>query len=108
MAEQQITVPNLPCPNCGVNLLEKGFYNYCTETLSLREDNHAWIANGSVYVDHDEDDHETVDHECNIEANCSSCNETLPWALYELRDLDGCSLKNAKKVIAELQEHAGA
>src|SRR5206468_11970043 len=32
-------MPTLPCPKCQENILQQGFYNYCTETTSLREDN---------------------------------------------------------------------
>ena len=33
-------LPILPCPNCGSDLLAEGFYNSCTETQTLREDNY--------------------------------------------------------------------
>ena len=104
MAEPQVSLPTLPCPNCGANLLEKGFYNYCNETVSLREDNYAYLRDGRLYVEHDEGDHETQDHECQLDAHCRECDTLLPWPLYELRDLDGCKLDEAPKVIAELLE----
>lgn len=31
----------------------------------------------------------TQDHECDRDACCSACNQLLPWALYEIRGLDG-------------------
>jgi hypothetical protein len=102
MPETKTALPPLPCPSCGVNLLEKGFYNFCNETTSLREDNHTLHQNGRVYMDHDESGHETTDHECSLDAFCKECEELLPWPLCELRGLDGELLENAEKVIAEL------
>ena len=100
------SVSPLPCPSCGVNLLDKGFYNFCSETTSLREDNYLHVSNGRICVDHDENHHETVNHECEADARCRACNELLPWALYELRDLDGQTPEEAKKIIAALIERA--
>ncbi len=62
MEEKSNGIPTLPCTNCGKNILTEGFYNYCNETVSLREDNYAHASNGRLYVDHDEDDHETQLH----------------------------------------------
>jgi hypothetical protein len=76
--ESNAEIPNLPCPNCGVNLLTEGFYNYCTETASLREDNYTQVVNDRLCIDHDEHGHETVDHECDMEARCRNCDEELP------------------------------
>ena len=104
MTENTNGVPVLPCPNCGANLLEKGFYNFCSESVSLREDNYAYASNGRFYVDHDENNHETVDHECELTAFCRTCKKELPWALYELRDLDGCKVDEVPNAIAELQK----
>jgi hypothetical protein len=59
--ESNAEIPNLPCPNCGVNFLTEGFYNYCTETASLREDNYTQVVNDRLCIDHDEHGHETVD-----------------------------------------------
>ena len=101
-------IPTLPCPNCGENILDKGFYNYCNETVSLREDNYAHISNGRLYIDHDEDDHETQDHECDLDAHCRNCNKLLPWATFDIRDLDGLSPTDAQKAITELLEQAQA
>jgi hypothetical protein len=95
-------LPELPCPNCGENLLTEGFYNSCTETQSLREDNHAFVVGDHLYIDHDEDNYETIHHECDLEAFCRSCNSLLPWALYEIRALDGVTLTEAPAAIAEL------
>jgi|ERR1051326_4947603 hypothetical protein len=102
MTETQTALPSLLCPNCGVNLLEKGFYNYCTETTSLQEDNYVLKQNGRIYMDHDEHGHETTDHECALDAYCKECEELLPWPLYELRGLDGELFANAEKLITEL------
>ncbi len=95
-------LPNLPCPACGVNLLAKGFYNSCTETTRVHEDNHTYIVNDNLYVDHDEETLDTIDHECDLEAYCSGCEKLLPWALYQIRELDGVTLSEAPAVIAEL------
>ncbi len=108
MSENQSPLPALPCPHCGANLLEKGFYNYCSETVSLREDNYAYVRDGRLYVEHGEDDHETQDHQCDLEAFCKECDEKLPWPLYELRDLDGYRVMEAPKAIAELLEKTEA
>ncbi len=102
-------IPTLPCPNCNANILaDSGFYNYCNETVSLREDNYTEILNGRLYLDHDESGHETEDHECQLDAHCSNCNELLPWPLYEIRALDGDTLEEAQKVIANLLAQAAS
>ncbi len=88
MPETETSVPALPCPNCGEDILKKGFYNYCSETVSLREDNFSALSDGRFYVDHNEDDHETVDHECQGEAYCRNCEKQLPWTTFDIRDLD--------------------
>ncbi len=106
MTNVQTPLPVLACPNCGANLLDKGFYNYCSETVSLREDNYAHVSNDRLYLDHDENDHETQDHECQLTAFCRECDTELPWPLYELRDLDGYKLAEAPKAIAGLLEKA--
>jgi hypothetical protein len=54
------TIPNLPCPGCGVNILDAGFHNACIETISLREDNSTCTHAAHVHIDHDEKDHATV------------------------------------------------
>jgi hypothetical protein len=96
------SVPCIPCPNCAENILAEGFYNYCTETSSLREDNHTQIGNNCLYMDHNESGHETVDHECDTEARCSSCDAVLPWPLYQIRGLDGEKLADVPAMIADL------
>ena len=46
---------------------------------------------------------ETIDHECDVEAYCTSCGQLLPWALYEIRgELDGVNLSEADAAIAKL------
>src|SRR6266852_3540357 len=100
--EQTPQIPNLPCPNCGENLLTEGFYNYCTETSAVREDNYTQIIGDKLYIDHDESGHETVDHECDMEARCASCHADLPWALYQIRRLDGEPLSDIPTMIADL------
>jgi len=107
MAEESNSVPSLPCPQCGVNLLEKGFYNYCSETVSLREDNYTYVRNDRLYVDHEEDNHETQDHQCELTAFCRECDAELPWPLFELRNLDGYKLAEAPKAIADLLAKLG-
>ena len=103
MTTTQTALPLLPCFNCGENLLKKGFYNYCNETTSLREDNSTQMSNGGrVYMDHDESGHETTDHECALDAYCNESETLLPWPLYELRALDGEYFADAEKMIADL------
>ena len=97
------SLPALPCPNCGANILEKrGFYNYCSETQSLSEHNYLSVFHGLIYVEHDEGDYETTSHECAMEARCTQCDEILPWALYQIRELDGARLADAPGIIAGL------
>jgi len=97
------SLPNLPCPGCGNNLLTEGFHNSCTETQTLREDNYPMVLNGQMYLEHNEDNFETIDHECDVEAYCTSCGKLLPWALYEIRgNLDGVNLSQADAAIAKL------
>jgi hypothetical protein len=107
------SLPPLPCPNCGANILEnRGFYNYCSETQSLCEHNYLDVLQDRIYVEHDEGDYETIDHECAMEARCTMCDEVLPWALYQIRELDGAKLADAPGIIAnllaELEEGNGA
>jgi len=65
----QPPLPNLPCPNCGKNLLVEGFYNSCTETTRVHEDNRTYIVRDRLYMDHDEETLDTIDHECDLEAS---------------------------------------
>lgn len=88
-------LPIFPCPGCGNNLFTKGFHNSCTETTRLPEDNYPVVIGGKMFLEHDEDDHHTVDHECDLDAYCSSCEQLLPWTLYEIRGLDGVNLSEA-------------
>ncbi len=97
-------IPQLPCPNCGESILEKGFYNTCTETQTLREDNYATVSGGRMYLDHSEDDHDVIDHECDADAYCTACDKLLPWTTFDIRDLDGLAPAEATKAIAELLE----
>src|SRR5581483_937384 len=102
MSEECQTLPVLRCPHCSVNILEKGFHNSCTETQSLREDNHSYVWKDRLIIDHDEDNYQTIDHECDVEAYCTNCDKLLPWPLYEIRGLDGRSLTDAVKAIEQL------
>jgi len=96
------SVPSLPCPNCKENILATGFYNYCIESVGLREDNRTDVIEGQIYMDHDESGHETGDHECQTDAYCAECNKLLPWPLYAIRALDGCSISEAHEEIDNL------
>jgi hypothetical protein len=95
-------MPVLPCPNCHQNILEAGFHNSCTETISLREDNSAEILGGRLYINHDESDHETTDHTCDVDAYCSSCLTLLPWRLYQIRSMDCQGVEEARRAVADL------
>jgi hypothetical protein len=98
----QSPVPSLPCPNCAENILATGFYNYCIESVGLREDNRTDVIEGRIYMNHDESGHETTDHECDVAAYCAACNKLLPWPLYAIRALDGCAISNAQQEIDNL------
>ena len=106
MEQKANGVPKLPCPNCGKNILVEGFYNSCTETQSLREDNYGSVVNDRLWVDHSEDDHDTINHECDSDAYCTGCDKLLPWTLFAIRDLDGMAPTEAEKAIAELMQEA--
>jgi len=95
-------LPVLACPNCGSNLLTEGFYNSCSETTRLREDNDAYVVRDRLYIDHEESGHHTVDHQCDLETFCRTCNTRLPWTLPQIRDLNGEALSAAPAVIAKL------
>ena len=106
MEENQKSIPPPPCPNCGEDILKKGWYNSCSETVSLREDNYPIVSGDHFYMEHGEDDHETIDHECDVEAYCTNCNTKLPWATYEIRELDGSSMSNLPQAVADLVAQA--
>ena len=106
MSEIGTAVPPLPCPNCEENILEKGWHNSCSEIVSLREDNHTFVSGDHVYMDHGEDDHETMEHMCEEDAYCSSCKMKLPWTTFEIRDLDGSRLGQIPQAIADLVAQA--
>lgn len=73
-----------------------------TETTRVHEDNRTYIVNGHLHMDHDEETLDTIDHECDLEAYCRGCEKLLPWALYQIRGLDGVTLSEAPAAIAEL------
>jgi len=102
MAEVSNGVPSLPCPQCGVNLLEKGFYNYCSERSVVTERNYAYVAQDHIHVDHEETDNQIEDHECQLDAYCCECDDLLPWPLYELRNIGGRSPDEVGKAVAML------
>jgi hypothetical protein len=104
MSENATPLPHLPCPSCGANILAQGFYNSCTETQRLREDNHTHVVNDYLYIDHNENSLETVEHLCDLEAFCRKCGKLLPWALDEIRGLCGVRLSQADEAIAKLLE----
>ncbi len=51
-----------------------------------------------LYMDHDEETLDTKDHECDLDAYCKGCNALLPWALYQIRELDGVAHSEAPGV----------
>ena len=102
MSEQTTVIPELPCPNCAANILQKGFYNYCSETSALREDNFTYIREGRLIVDHDGRNNEVIEHECELEAFCRTCDKPLPWAPYEIRELDHQPIADLPDLIADL------
>jgi len=59
------------------DLLSAGFYNSCSETHRLREHNYPLLGVDKPYLEHNEDNYETIDHECDVEAFCTSCGTLL-------------------------------
>jgi hypothetical protein len=55
-----------------------------------------------LHIDHDEKDHATVNHKCDVDAYCGSCDRLLPWPLFEIRSLDGPLLAKAEIRASEL------
>ena len=94
MPENVSLLPIIPCPSCGMNILDAGFHNTCTENVRVREDNSTYTKFGRLYLGQQQGD-ETVDHESDLEAYCGSCNKLLPWPTYAIRCLDGLPLKEA-------------
>jgi hypothetical protein len=101
MFENVSPLPIIPCPSCGANIIDTGFHNTCTENVRVREDNFTYTKYGRLYLDHTEGD-EMVDHESDFEAYCGSCDKLLPWPTYEIRRLDGLTLREATTKAAEL------
>ena len=71
-----------------------------TSTGSAGGNGHA--ENGHNGNGHNGNGHETVTHECDTEARCRSCDEVLPWPLYQIRNIDGDLIPDAAKTVAEL------
>jgi len=101
MSENVSLLPIIPCPSCGVNILHSGFHNTCTENVRLREDNFTYTKYGRLYLGHKQGD-ETIEHECDLDAYCGSCDKLLPWPTCEIRRLDRLTLKEATIKAAEL------
>ena len=96
------TLPNLPCPYCGSNLLEEGFYNSCTERKRLQEETYAYLWNRALSLEHDEHHFATINHQCDVNAFCCNCDQLLPWPLFRMRQLDGISLALAEQAVSQL------
>jgi hypothetical protein len=75
---------------------EMDFISLTQETISLREDNSTYVHAAHLHIDHDQKDHATVNHRCDVDAWCGSCNRLLPWPLYQIRSLDGLLLPTAQ------------
>jgi hypothetical protein len=101
MSENVSLLPIVPCPSCGVNILDAGFHNTCTENVRVREDNFTYTKYGRLYLDHKQGG-ETVDHDSDLDAYCGSCDKLLPWPTYVIRCLDGLTLREATTKAAEL------
>ena len=102
-SEPRQALPVLPCPNCGENILQKGFYNGSIETRSVREHNYTQIVKDRLYVFHNTQNYE-LDHDVDLEpdAYCSICRKRLPWLVGEIRSLDGAFLTEVGRAIAKL------
>ena len=101
MSEKVCLLPIIPCPSCGVNILEAGFHNTCTEQMRVREDNFTYTKYGRLYLERKHGDG-TVGHESDFEVYCGSCDKLLPWPIYVIWCLDGLPLKEATTKAAEL------
>jgi|SRR5437868_11609018 len=106
MSENVSALPIIPCPSCRVNILEAGFHNTCAENVRFREDNFTYTKSGRLYLDHIEKGDET-EYESDLDAYCGSCDKLLPWPTYEIRRLDGLTLKEATTKAAELIQSGG-
>ena len=102
MAKQIRSLPPLPCPSCGANILQMGFHNTCTQLIAVREDNYVEIVDGCIYFAHDQKNHAQVSHDCGTYAYCSNCNRPLPWPLSRLREFSGVALTRIDKLITRL------
>jgi hypothetical protein len=103
-AKQIRSLPPLPCPSCGVNILQGGFHNACTELIAVREDNYPVILDGCIYLEHVQKNQARVSHDCGTYVYCSNCNKPLPWPLRRIRDLSGVTLTRIAKAIITLIE----
>jgi len=104
MSANVTQLPIIPCPSCGANILDAGFHNTCTENVKVREDNFTYTKHGRLYLGHKEKGNKTVEHECDLDAYCGSCDKLLPWPTCDIRCLDGLTLKEATAKAAELVE----
>ena len=102
MSANVTQLPIIPCPSCGTNILDAGFHNTCTENVRVREDNFTYTKCGRLYLEHKEKRDETVDHDCDLDAYCGSCDKLLPWPTSEIRLLDGLTLKEATTKAVQL------
>src|SRR5439155_222254 len=71
-------------------------------TQSLCEHNYPTVIQDRIYLEHDESGYETQSHECELDAFCTQCDAKLPWALYQIRELDGALLSDAPQIVADL------
>ncbi len=108
MARKVKSIPTLRCPNCRADILAAGFYNSCTETVKLREDNFLYVAKDAIYVDHDEQEQYRTNHQCDIDARCAGCHKLLPWTLLQIRKLNCSSTFEARKIVAALKRQLRA
>jgi DNA-directed RNA polymerase subunit RPC12/RpoP len=95
-------IPRLECPYCSANILVEGFSNYCSETVRVCEFNFAVVFRKRIYIDHDDRERLSQDHECSVEAICSKCKKKLPWSVSELRSLSGVTATQLKRRLGKI------
>jgi hypothetical protein len=71
-------------------------------TGALREDNSTYVQAVHLYIDHEEKNHATVEHDCDFDAYCGSGDKLLPWPLYQIRGPDGLLLAKAEIKATEI------
>ena len=97
LRDHDVAVPSEPLDLEGIS---PGLTQPCAERMPARM-NHA-ILRELQRSTQSAELFDTIDRECDLDAYCNSCDKLLPWALYQIRELDGATLSEAPAAIAEL------